>query len=62
MLIMSERDTDEKKFDLVKQWSGNDMSTFTGRLKHFWEIVSPENCFYSNATITDYQRKVDRLI
>ena len=51
-----------KKFDLVNNWSGNDMTTLFGRLRHFWEIVSPEKCFYSDSTITGYQAKVDKII
>jgi hypothetical protein len=54
--------SDLKKFDLTNNWTGNDMSTLTGRLRHFWEIVSPEKCLFTDSTIKGYQSKVDKIV
>ena len=64
---MAEDKTDTKqagmrRYDMLKQWSGYDLTTFSGRLRHFWEIVSPEKCMNSNSTIKGYQADVERMI
>ena len=48
-----------KPFDVTDRWSGHDLTKFTGRLAHFWEIVSPEKGLYLNSDIVAYQKKVD---
>ena len=55
-------DKSVKTFDLVNRWSGYDLGTFSGRLRHFWEIVSPEKCMYKDEEILDYQKRVEKTL
>ena len=45
-------------YNLYSNWSGHDMSTFTCRLKYFFEVCGPENSFYSIESLMQKQREL----
>ena len=45
-------------YNLYKNWSGNDMSTFMCRLKYFFEVCGPEKSFYSIESLMQKQREL----
>ena len=45
----------------MKSWSERDMSTFSGRLLHFFSVTAPYRSFYASQTVRQYNNDVKTL-
>ena len=46
----------------VTDWQGRDMTTFSGRLMHFFSVAAPYRSFCSSATIRKYNSDVKEIV
>lgn len=51
-----------RRYNLLKNWLGHDLETFSGRLQHWFKVVDPRNGQYASATLCAYKKDVDAYL
>ena len=56
-----ENNASHKTYNLQKNWSGYNLSTFSGRFQHYLEVCNPLQSFKSTSTLKKYQSELAEI-